>query len=76
METLRIPSLEDIHRAYRQGEEAVVALFMRMVAQHAELMAVVQQQQEAIGVASGGSGSHTGRSTDQEQQQQRETAFQ
>lgn len=48
METLRIPSLEDIHRAYAQGEEAVVALVMQVVAQHAELLAVVQQQQETI----------------------------
>jgi hypothetical protein len=45
MKTLRIPSLEDIHQAYGQGEEAVVALVMQMVGQHAELMAVVQQQE-------------------------------
>lgn len=49
METLRIPSLEDMHRAYVQGEEAVVALVMQVVAQQAELLAVVQQQQETIG---------------------------
>jgi len=48
METLWTPSLEDIHQAYTQGEEAVVALVMQMVAQHAELLAVVQQQQETI----------------------------
>ncbi|HNS03127.1 MAG TPA: DUF6444 domain-containing protein [Anaerolineae bacterium] len=49
MEMLRIPSLEDIHRAYAQGEEAVVALVMQVVAQQADLLAVVQQQQETIG---------------------------
>jgi transposase len=49
METLRIPSLEDIHRAYVEGEEAVVALLMQMVAQQAELLAAVQQQQATIG---------------------------
>lgn len=49
METLWIPSLEDIHEAYGQGEEAVVALVMRLVAQQAELLAMVQQQQETIG---------------------------
>jgi transposase len=48
MEMLRIPSLEDIHQAYGQGEEAVVALVMQVVAQHAEMMAVVQQQQATI----------------------------
>ena len=49
METLRIPSLEDIHRAYVQGEEAVVALVMQVVAPQAELLGVLQQQQETIG---------------------------
>ena len=45
METVRIPSLEDIHQAYEQGEEAVVALVMQLVA---EFMVVLQQQQETI----------------------------
>lgn len=49
MEALRIPSLEDIHRAYVQGEEAVVALVMQVVAPQAELLGVLQQQQETIG---------------------------
>jgi transposase len=34
---------------YVEGEEAVVALFMQMVAQQAELLAAVQQQQATIG---------------------------
>ncbi len=43
-----MPSLEDIHRTCVEGEEAVVALVMQVVAQHAVLLAVVQQPQETI----------------------------
>jgi transposase/uncharacterized coiled-coil protein SlyX len=45
METVRIPSLEDIHQAYAQGEGAVVVLVTQLVA---DFIVVLQQQQETI----------------------------
>jgi transposase len=45
MITIRLPSREEIHAAYLQGEEAVVALFRQSLGVQA---LVIQQQQETI----------------------------
>ena len=45
MESLRLPSREEIHAAYVEGEEAVVALIMEMAANWVE---IIQAQQETI----------------------------
>jgi BMFP domain-containing protein YqiC len=45
MITIRLPSREEIHAAYRQGEEAVVALSHESLGVQAS---VIQQQQETI----------------------------
>jgi transposase len=45
MEPISLPSREDIHTAYEQGEEAVVALFAGSIS---HWMSIVQQQQEII----------------------------
>ena len=42
MDTLHIPSREEIHTAYQQGEEAIVALFERCIG---ALISALQEQQ-------------------------------
>jgi transposase len=46
MDTLPLPSREEIHAAYLQGEEGVVALIAQLVS---AFLAVLQQQQEMVG---------------------------
>ena len=41
-------TLDDIRRAYHEGEEATIALFMQVIAQVSQLAALVEQQAEAI----------------------------
>jgi hypothetical protein len=71
MTPIRVPSREDIHAAYLQGEEAVVVLIEALMA---ALPAIISQQQEMIAKleariqALEGSGC-------QEQPQQQQTAF-
>jgi hypothetical protein len=43
-----LPTQEEIHAAYIQGEEAVVSLFVELGQQVEALAAVLQQQGEAI----------------------------
>ena len=44
MITIRLPSREEMHAAYLQGEEAIVALFLESLTAQG---LVIQQQQEA-----------------------------
>lgn len=46
METVRVPTLEEIHQGYDHGEQAVVAMVMQVAA---DFIVVVRQQQETIG---------------------------
>lgn len=45
---LQMPSREEIHEAYEQGEEAIVELFARVGAQVAELARQLEQQSQAL----------------------------
>ena len=45
---LKLPTLDDIRRAYHEGEETTIALFMQMIAQVSQLAAQAEQQANAI----------------------------
>ena len=45
---LKLPTLDDIRRAYHEGEEATIALFMQVIAQVSQLAALGEQQADAI----------------------------